>query len=98
MKKQYDIEPIDKEEAELIDAFENGTTSSISSDIKKNTIKQAKLAAKSYLDKNKNINIRITERDVQKLKTKAAETGLPYQTLIASVLHQYANGKVKVEL
>lgn len=96
--KKYDIEPLDTEEKELMDAFESGESVSLTDVALKKMKAVAKEAAKNYLDKNKNINIRITERDIQKLKTKAAETGLPYQTLIASILHQYATGKVKIEL
>lgn len=47
--------------------------------------------ARNTLNKNRNINLRLSERDVQRLKSKAAHKGLPYQTLAASVLHQYAN-------
>jgi predicted DNA binding CopG/RHH family protein len=47
--------------------------------------------AKSTLDKTKNINIRLSLRDFMKLKTKAIEKGMPYQTLVASILHQYSD-------
>lgn len=40
------------------------------------------------LGKTRNINIRLSERDLQRLKTKAAQEGLPYQTLAASILHK----------
>lgn len=46
----------------------------------------------ALLKKNKNINIRLQEATLNKLKAKAAEEGLPYQTLIGSVLHKYVNG------
>lgn len=48
-------------------------------------------AAKSTLNKTMNINIRLSERDVYKLKARAAKEGLPYQTLAASILHQSAS-------
>lgn len=44
------------------------------------------------LKKNKNINIRLQEMTLNKLKAKAAQEGLPYQTLIGSILHKYVNG------
>ena len=47
------------------------------------------------LNKTRNINIRLSERDLQKLKVKAMERGLPYQTLVASVVHQFSNGRLK---
>ncbi len=51
--------------------------------------------AKQTLSKSKSINIRISERDLQKIKSLAAEKGLPYQTLISSLLYQYTSRKTK---
>ena len=48
--------------------------------------------------KSKNVNIRMSESDWSKLKTKAAKNGLPYQTLMSAILHQYANGILEVGL
>ena len=48
-------------------------------------------AARNTLNKTKNINIRLSEKDLHKLKVKAAEDGIPYQTLAGSVLHRFAN-------
>ncbi len=41
------------------------------------------------------MNIRIAQRDLEGLKTKALEEGMPYQTLVASILHKYVTGKLK---
>ena len=49
-------------------------------------------AAKSTFRKDKRINIRISERDLLKLQQRALEEGLPYQTLISSILHKYVSG------
>jgi predicted DNA binding CopG/RHH family protein len=49
-------------------------------------------AAANYLRKDARVNIRISSSDLLRLKQKAAYKGLPYQTLIASVLHEYAAG------
>lgn len=46
---------------------------------------------KASLNQARNINIRLPERDLQKLKAKAAQKGLPYQTLVSSLLRQYTN-------
>jgi len=54
-------------------------------------------AAKQTLQKDKRINIRISNRDLVSLKRKANRFGMPYQTLISSVLHQYISGEIKVE-
>ena len=49
--------------------------------------------AKSTLNKTRNINIRLAHRDLQKLKALATEKGLPYQTFLSSLLHQYSAKK-----
>ena len=56
-------------------------------------MKVAQRAARDYLLKNKRINIRLSTPDLYLLKRKAAEEGMPYQTLISSVLHKYVTGK-----
>jgi len=43
------------------------------------------------LGKTKNINIRLSHKDLLKLKSRAVASGIPYQTLVASVLHRFAN-------
>jgi predicted DNA binding CopG/RHH family protein len=44
--------------------------------------------------KNKNINIRLSEADLERIRTKADQEGLPYQTLISSVLHKYVSDRL----
>ena len=46
------------------------------------------------LKRNKRINIRISERDLEELQRKAIEEGLPYQTFISSILHKYIAGRL----
>jgi len=45
-------------------------------------------------NKTRNINIRISEYDIAKVKQRATEEGIPYQTLISSVIHKYITGKL----
>ena len=52
------------------------------------------MAARNTLLKDQRMNIRIAKRDVEGLKTKAMEQGLPYQTLVSSILHKYVNGNL----
>jgi predicted DNA binding CopG/RHH family protein len=54
-----------------------------------------KAAALATMRKDKRVNIRMTERDLMAFQKKALEEGLPYQTLIASVLHKYINGRMR---
>ena len=49
-------------------------------------------AAKSTLNKDKRINIRMSSRDLASLQRKANRYGMPYQTLISSILHRYVSG------
>lgn len=48
-------------------------------------------AARAAQRKDKRVNIRMTQSDLVRFQKKAAEEGLPYQTLISSVLHKYIN-------
>ncbi len=76
----------DKEEKEIIDAIEKDTL--VSLPIGKQEMKDLKLIAKNTFAKTRSINIRISERDLLRLKAHAAREGLPYQTLISSILHK----------
>jgi predicted DNA binding CopG/RHH family protein len=80
---------LDKEEQAELDKIESGEMQSVS-DLQE-AKQEAVRAAKSSLNKTLNINIRLSERDVYKLKAKAAKEGLPYQTLAASILHKTAS-------
>ena len=53
-----------------------------------------KAAAEATLLKNKRVNIRISARDLEGLQARAAEEGVPYQTLMASVLHKFVSGRL----
>ncbi len=85
-RKYYELT---EEEQELLDEFEKGNFVSV-----KNFEEQKKFyekAARNTLNKTRNINIRISERDLHKIKIKAAKEGIPYQTKIASIIHQNTN-------
>lgn len=77
---------LDKEEKEILDAYESGKLNGASAS------DSMVLAAKETMKKNKNINIRISENDLESIKLKAAREGMPYQTLIGSLIHKYASG------
>ena len=80
---------LDEYEKELLEAYENGK------------LKPAKLQtdyqaiAKNTMRKNRKINIRISDNDLSALHRRAAREGIPYQTLIGSVLHKFASGFFK---
>lgn len=78
---------LDKEEKALLKAIENDEFVSVPD--AKNIIKKIESAARQHLAKNQKINIRISEYDLEGIKRIAAEEGLPYQTLITSIIHKY---------
>lgn len=83
---------LNKEEKEILDAYEKGDFSSVPN-LKKEIAKN-KDYAKDTLRKNKRINIRISERDLIHIQRKAVEEGLPYQTFISSILHKFISGNI----
>lgn len=81
--KYYEL---DNEEKELTLDFEKGNLNSAKN--AKREIADYKKYVSAMLKKGKNINIRLSEHDILKLKAKALEEGLPYQTYMASLLHK----------
>jgi len=84
---------LDEEEKEILKAFEAGKLKPVPN--AKKEIARFTAYAKAALNKNKNVNLRIREADILKLKARALEKGIPYQTLMASILHQYSTGRIK---
>ena len=78
-----------KEEKKILGDFEKGIYVPVRNLKKVKTLYEK--IARNTLNKSKNINIRISERVLMRLKQKAAEEGLPYQTLASSILHRYTN-------
>jgi predicted DNA binding CopG/RHH family protein len=91
-KKKPDVFDVvlDEEEREINEAINKGELKSVVNLAEE--VAFAKAAATNYLRKNERVNIRISGHDLARLKQKAAYKGLPYQTFIASVLHEYAAG------
>ncbi|MBN1843918.1 MAG: antitoxin [Deltaproteobacteria bacterium] len=84
------FEPIDKEEKELMESIERDEWRPVKNiDQEK---KKAMAAARNTLRKDKRINLRLTQKDYHQIQTKAIEEGIPYQTLISSIVHKYLNG------
>lgn len=81
---------LNKEEKEILDAYEKGDFSSVPN-VKKAIGKYRRYAV-STLQKNKRMNIRVSEWDLIHLRRRAAEEGLPYQTFISSILHKFITG------
>ncbi|MCO6473451.1 MAG: hypothetical protein PHW27_10045 [Melioribacteraceae bacterium] len=82
---------LDKEEKELMESYKKGEWKSV----KRRDKKKYEQAAKESLAKNKRINIRLTSKDYNDIQVKAIEEGIPYQTLIASIIHKYNKGELR---
>jgi predicted DNA binding CopG/RHH family protein len=80
----------DDEEKDLITAYESGEFRPVED--QQRAKQTAVQAARRYLRKDARVNIRLSSADLEMLKQRAAEEGLPYQTLIASILHKYVSG------
>jgi len=80
----------DKEEKELIASIEKGEWRSISK--LQREIEKSKKIAKATLRKDQRMNIRISKKDLDALKVKAIEEGIPYHTLLSRLIHKYLSG------
>ena len=83
----------DKEELELMKSIE--TEAWVSVNNLEEEMKKAKKAAEATLTKSERMNIRISPNDLRRLKIKAMEEGMPYQTLVSSIIHKYLIGRLQ---
>jgi predicted DNA binding CopG/RHH family protein len=83
---------LEKEEADLLRSVEAGEWRS-TRDLDKE-IKRSQEYARATFRKDRRVNIRISEKDLRGLQKRALEEGIPYQTLISSVLHKYLAGSL----
>ncbi len=84
---------LDKDEKEIMESYGNGEWVSSVDELKE----EIRHAAKNSTLKNKRINIRLTEKDYHDIQVKAMEEGVPYQTLISSIIHKYNKGELKTD-
>ncbi len=86
---------LDAEEKKLVKEIERGEWKPVTG--KKGAVLKERLlvSAKNTVIRNKNINLRLSELDLREIKYNAAQKGLPYQTLVASLVHQYNNGRLR---
>lgn len=84
---------LDEEEKDILISFEKGEWRSTKDSSQE--IQRLKEYAKQTLQKDKRINIRMSSKDLEQIKVIAAQEGIPYQTLISSVIHKYVAGYLK---
>lgn len=78
-------------EKDILSAYEDGRLKSVAT---RAELAKFKSAARATAIKDRRVNIRLSTGDLQDIQAKALEEGLPYQTLIASVLHKYVTGRL----
>ena len=81
---------LEKEEKEILDAIENDKWELVKPTSAE--LRHYAEIAESTFRKDQRMNIRISRADLIRIKAKAAEEGVPYQTLVASIIHKYASG------
>jgi predicted DNA binding CopG/RHH family protein len=82
----------DRYENDILAAYEAGQLKSVAS---KSELARIRSAARATAIKDKRVNIRLSSGDLNDIQVKALEEGIPYQTLIASVLHKYVTGRLQ---
>ena len=82
---------IDEYEQEVLGAFDKGRLKSVAT---KGELARIKAAARTTAIKDRRVNIRLSSGDLSDIQVRALEEGVPYQTLIASVLHKYVTGRL----
>jgi predicted DNA binding CopG/RHH family protein len=86
------FKPLYKEESDLMKSLETDEWRPVK-DFKQQK-KTAVEAARNTLRKDKRINLRLSQKDYHQIQIKAIEEGIPYQTLISSIIHKYLNGSL----
>jgi len=83
---------LDPEEKEILGSYDHDEWQSVS-DLKSESDRYRRYAGATF-KKDKRVNIRISEKDLVAIQKRALEEGIPYQTLIASILHKYVSGRL----
>jgi predicted DNA binding CopG/RHH family protein len=84
---------LDQEETEILEAFEAGELRR-SADADE-LLKRHQEYAAATLRRDARVNVRLTSRDLSRLKKRALEQGIPYQALASSILHLYVEGALR---
>lgn len=80
---------LNKEELDVLKSFESGEWKTL---LNKSDLTRYQKYARATFQKDRRVNIRISSKDLEGAQKKALEEGIPYQTLIASVIHKYVAG------
>ena len=91
--KYYELQ---KDEEKILKEYEKGALARVKDFGQQR--KKYQTYATATLAKTRNVNIRLAEKDLLKVKARAAEKGIPYQTLLSSLIHQYSSGQLPERL
>ena len=83
---------LDTEEQGILEQFERGELRRV--DAVEDEMETARQAARNTFNKTRRVNLRVTERDFNLAHARAREEGIPYQTLLSSVIHKYLSGRL----
>ncbi len=83
---------LDKQEKDVLKSFEKGAWKS-TKDVKEKIQKYSEYAKNTFA-KDQRVNIRISAKDLEGIQKRAIEEGIPYQTLIASLIHKFLSGRL----
>ncbi len=83
---------LSEEERDILNRFERGELRSAPDAERQMEI--ARQAARNTFNKTRRVNLRVTERDFLLAHSRAREEGMPYQTLLSSVIHKYLSGRL----
>lgn len=94
--KKSDLKPMDDYEKQLMKDVENDEFVEVPNQGEE--IKRYISYANNYLKKDKSITLRVAKKDLEKIQIKAVKTGIPYQTLISSLIRQFANDRINISV
>lgn len=83
---------LDREEKELLDSYERGEWKSAAN--AESEFERYRQYARATSKKEMRVNIRLSKKDLEAIQKRALEEGIPYQTLMGSILHKYADGRL----
>jgi predicted DNA binding CopG/RHH family protein len=83
----------DQYEKDILSEYERGAFKSVVTS--EASLRRYREYARATLSKNQRVNIRMSSLDLADIQARAAEEGIPYQTLMASVLHKFATGRLR---
>lgn len=92
MQEPHPKEPLDAQEQQWLQDFSAGQLRSVATP---DLLEELSQSARATSLKDQRINIRLSSADLQAIRTRALQEGIPYQTLISSVLHKYVSGALQ---